>query len=204
MSLLRNIFGTSKNEIWAQIANDIGGEFKEGGFWDRGEISYRHGEWEIKLDTYTDDNEDSYTTYTRMRAPFVNKDKFYFGIYRTGFFSKAGKFFGMQDIEIGDKFFDDKFIIKSKNISKVKRLLAGDEIKTLIERQPNIHFKIEKLAGLFHSYYPEGVDALYFECDGELNDEQKIKDLFDLFSFTLERLVNIDSAYAHNPNSKFV
>ena len=31
----KSIFGPSKDEIWTQIATDIGGEFIEGGFWAR-------------------------------------------------------------------------------------------------------------------------------------------------------------------------
>ena len=33
MSKRKSIFGHSKDEIWGQIATDIGGEFIEGGFW---------------------------------------------------------------------------------------------------------------------------------------------------------------------------
>lgn len=31
MGILRSIFGPAKDEIWSQIARDIGGEFIEGG-----------------------------------------------------------------------------------------------------------------------------------------------------------------------------
>jgi len=90
MSLLKKIFGSSRKEIWAQIANDIGGEYKDVGFWKGDGISYFYGEWEIILDTYTtsdsDSNVNTSTTYTRMRAPFFNRDGFYFQVYRAGFF----------------------------------------------------------------------------------------------------------------------
>ena len=100
MGILRSFFGPSKNEIWSQIAGDIGGEFVEGGFWGKDVLVYKHGEWQILLDTYTvttsTGKTTSSTTYTRMRAPYVNKDGLYFKIYREGFFSSVGKFFGMQ------------------------------------------------------------------------------------------------------------
>jgi hypothetical protein len=56
-----------------------------------------------------------------MRAPFVNKDGLYFKIYRKGIFSSIGRFFGMQDLEIGDSFFDGNFIIKGNNPKQIKR-----------------------------------------------------------------------------------
>lgn len=203
MGILRELFGPSKSEIWSQIAYDIGARYQEGGFWDRAYISYVHREWEIILDTYKVSNGKSSTTYTRMRAPFVNRDGLYFKIYRSGFFSNIAKYFGMQDIEIGDEYFDNDFIIKGNNPNQIAALLAGDEIKQLIERNPRIHFEIRDDEGIFKKKYPEGVDVLYFQCVGVLKDEHQIKDLFDLFSLTIERLVDIDSAYGYDPHSQF-
>lgn len=39
MGILRSAFGPSKDEIWTQIATDIGGEFIEGGFWGNARLS---------------------------------------------------------------------------------------------------------------------------------------------------------------------
>ena len=124
MGVLKSIFGPSKDEIWSQIAGDVGGEFIDGGFWRKDVLVYKHGEWQILLDTYTVSTGNSSTTYTRMRAPFVNKDGLYFKIYREGLFSSIGKFFGMQDIQIWDPFFDEQFIIKGNSPEKVRRLRA--------------------------------------------------------------------------------
>jgi hypothetical protein len=74
MGLLRNIFGPSKDEIWSRIANDIGGDYVDGGFWGKDVLVYEHGDWQILLDTFTVRSNNSSTVYTRMRAPFFNKD----------------------------------------------------------------------------------------------------------------------------------
>ncbi len=129
MGLLRNVFGPSKDEIWSELSGDINGEFTDGGFWGKNLIRKTVGEWEITLDTYTTRSQNSSTTYTRMRAPFINKDGFDFNIYREGFFSPLGRLLGMQDIEIGDKFFDDSFVIKSNSSEKVKLLLQDEKLK---------------------------------------------------------------------------
>ena len=206
MGILKSVFGPSKHEIWSQIAGDIGGDFIEGGFWKKDVLVYRHGQWQILLDTYTvttsTGKTTSSTTYTRMRAPFVNKDGLYFKIYRHGFFSSIGKNFGLQDIEIGDPFFDDQFIIKGNNPDTIKRLLADDKIKLLIRNQPRIHFEIRDDEGWFGTAFPEGVDELYFQRVGVIKDTKLLKDLFDLFSRTLMRLVQIDSAYENDPQVK--
>ena len=195
----RSIFGSSKDEIWTQIAADIGGEFIEGGFWGKDVLIYRHGEWKILLDTYVVSTGTSSYSVTRMRAPFINKDDLYFKISREGFFSSIGKFFGMQDIEIGDPFFDKQFIIKGNNPEKIKLLLGDDRIKELCQTQPRIHLSIKDDEGWFGTDFPEGVDELYFECVGVIKETVLLKALFGLFCLILQRLVQIDSAYEDDP-----
>jgi len=199
MGLFSSLFGPSKKEIWSQIAYDIGGRYKDGGFWSRDHISYYHDEWEIVLDTYKRKQGNHSQTYTRMRAPFANRDGLYFKIYRKGFFSGVSKFFGMQDIEIGDEYFDKDFIIKGNSDYQIRKLLEGDDMKGLIERQHQVHFEIRDDEGIFRQTFPDGVDQLYFQSRGVMKDEEQIRDLFDLFSLTLERLVEIDSAYPDGP-----
>ncbi len=105
----------------------------------------------------------------------------------------------MQDIEIGDSFFDEQFIIKGNDPEKIKLLFADDRIKELCQRQPKIHLRIKDDEGRFGPDFPEGVDELYFECLGVIKETVLLKSLFALFCFILERLVQIDSAYEDDP-----
>lgn len=202
MGVLRTIFGPSRGEIWNQIAKDIGGRFEDGGVFGRDVLRYKSGEWEITLDSYAVSTGKSVMFFTRMRAPFVNKDGLYFKIYREGFFASMGKFFGMQDQEIGDPDFDDNFVIKGNNTEKLRLLLNDGRLKELIHVQPNICFQIRDDEGWFGANFPEGVDELHFRCHGVLKDENLLKNLFDMFCITLERLVQIDSAYENDPKVK--
>lgn len=199
MSILRAIFGPSKKEIWSQIADEIGGEIIAGGFWKKGGIRFQHGEWELVLDTYTVSNGKHSSTYTRLRAPFLNKDKLYFKIYREGLFSAMGRFFGLQDLVIGDDYFDKKFVIKGNNAEKIKTLLNDDRLKELIDMQPKISLEIRDDEGRFGTKFPAGVDLVTFQCGGVVKDKKRLKALFYLFALLLERLVQIDSAYENDP-----
>lgn len=203
MSIRRSIFGPSKDEIWRQISSDLAGEFVDGGFWEENAVTYNHGEWRIVLDTRT---ETTYTgatmmtmQYTRMRAPFINKDGLYFDISNEGFFSSIGKLLGMQDIVVGDQVFDDRFLIKGNSPEKIRLLLADERIRELIRKQPNIHLRIKDDEGMFGTDFPDGVDELHFECAGVIKETEVLKDLFELFCVILERLVQIDSAYEDDP-----
>ena len=200
MGILRNVFGPSKDEMWQQLSREIGADFVEGGLWRGSKVQGQVGEWTITLDTYTVSTGKSHVTYTRLRAPFVNKDGFRFTIYRQGFFSELGKYLGMQDIEVGFPEFDRGFIIKGNDEAKVRALFANPRIRQLIQAQPAIHLEIKDDEGWFGASFPEGVDELYFQVRGVIKDVGQLKALYDLFAETLNQLCHIGSAYEQDPH----
>lgn len=125
MDLLRGVFGPNQEEIWNQFAGEIGADFVNEGFWKGKKVVARFENWVVTLDTYTQSTGKTSTTYTRIRAPYINKDGFNFKIYKSGWFSDIGRTFGMQDVEIGYPEFDDKFIIKGNDESKLIELFSS-------------------------------------------------------------------------------
>ena len=160
MSFMRSLFGPSTEEIWRQLCAEIGAQYVEGGFWKGNKVRATHGPWTITLDTYTVSDGKTSVAYTRMRAPFVDPEGFRFTVYRRGVFSDIGKWLGMQDIEIGDEAFDEDFILKSNEETKLRELLGSTKIRELISQQPDIYFSIKDDEGAFVSNFPGGVDEL--------------------------------------------
>jgi hypothetical protein len=208
MGFLRKIFGPSKEEIWSQLSREIGADYRSGGFFREGKVVLSLRDWQITLDTYsvpitTGSSEtgtiQTYATYTRIRAPFVNPDGFRFNIYRKGVFSGIAKLLGTQDLEIGDSYFDDEFIIQSSSQDLVYRLLTSLEIRQLIQNQPDIHLEVKDDEGWFKKEFPEGVDELYFRTMGVVKDVERLKALFDLFAAVLDQLCRLGSGYEQNP-----
>lgn len=199
MGLLRQVFGPSKEEIWSQLSHEIGANHQESGFFKEGKVVLSHREWEIVLNTHAVHTGKSTIVYTRMRAPFVNRDGFHFNIYRIGAFSWIGKLFGVKDIEVGDAFFDEQFIIQGEPEALVNRLLSNVEVRQLIHSQPDIHFQVKDDEGWFRAKFPEGVDELFFEVVGIIKDKERLKNLFDLFTLVLDELCRFGSAYEDGP-----
>ncbi|QAT39873.1 hypothetical protein [Clostridium sp. JN-9] len=139
------IFGPSKKEIWQQLAEEIQDDYVNNGFWSGDRAEAHVYNWIVVLDTYTTSTGKSSITYTRMRAPFVNLDNFYFKIYKAGILSGLGKALGMEDINIGHKEFDDNFVIKSNNEEKVKQLFSNAGIRSLIQAQSQFNLEISGL-----------------------------------------------------------
>lgn len=196
MSLLRALFGPSKDEVWNQLAREIGGTLVDGG-WSGTKVQAQTGDWIVTLDTFTQSTGKNSTPYTRIRAPFVNRDGFRFTIYRSGVFTELGKFFGMQDVEIGDLFFDQAFVVQSIAEPKVRELFANPRIRELLLCLPAVYLTIRREDNwLWGPRYPEGVDVLYFHTTGVITDLGVLHSLYELFAEVLNHLCHLDTAYA--------
>lgn len=188
-----------KQNNWRHLCTKIGAELVEGGLLRGARVRARLGPWHVILDTFTVYDRYSSTTYTRMRAPYVSPDGFRFTICRKGFWSALGKMLGMQDIEVGDPDFDDAFIVKGSNECKVVELFADSNLRSLIMVQPDIRLTVKDDEGWFGTRFPQGVDELYFQATGVIEDIERLERLFALFAATLERLCQIGAAYKEDP-----
>jgi hypothetical protein len=198
MGFLRQVFGPSKKEIWQRLAQEIGAHYEEN-FWKGAKVQATYGEWTITLDTYVVNTGKHSHTYTRFRAPYVNQDGFQFGIYRKHFFHGLALWFGMQDVEVGHKDFDEAFVIQGNDVDKLRLLFGNEDIRQLIASQPAITLSVRGDQGWFSRIYPEGVDELYFQVGGIIRDVDRLKELFALFGLVLDQLCEMGSAYEKDP-----
>ena len=200
--LRRELFGTSREKIWRQLAAETGASFVDGGFWRGDKVEASHGEWRITLENVTYGK----TQATRLRAPYVNPDGFRFTVYRKEIFSELGKMLGMQDVDVGQPDFDRDFVIQGTDEAKLRRLFANARIRELIAAQPQIHFSVKEAPGiftrdLFADVQPENVNALEFLTVGIIRDKERLRLLFDLFAETLDELCRMGSAYKDAPGT---
>jgi hypothetical protein len=200
MSVLRNLFGPSKAEIWQQFCDRTGGTYIRDSFWKNGKAQAAHGQWIVTLDTIVIGK----VTYTRMRAPYVNPDGFTFTVYRKSVFTDLGKWLGMQDVMVGYPEFDEPFVIKGNDEHKLQRLFANRKIRDLISAQPEVRFSVVDDEKQFWGCrgFPKDVDELHFLIAGVIKDVDRLKLLYDLFSETLDELCRIGSAYENAPDVK--
>ncbi len=197
--MLRKIFGPSKKEVWRKLSEEVSGRFIEGPFLKADKVEVTHGEWTLTLDTYVVSTGKAAVVFTRMRAPYINPEGFRFTIYRHGIFSDIGKWFGMQDIEVGDPAFDDAFIIKGTQPSQAVSLFSDARLRSLISSLNNVYLEVKDDEGYFGTKFPEGVDELCFHVIGVIKDIDQLKLLFDVFAETLDQLCRIGAAYEKSP-----
>ena len=198
--ILRKLFGPSKEEVWNLLAQQIGAEFKRGEGWTgRSRVDANVGQWVVTLDTFTVSTGKSTITFTRMRAPFVNRDGFRFTITRSGIFSPVARVLGFQDVEVGDPDFDKAFVVKTNDQPRVRTLLADADLRAKLALQPSLTLSVLDDEGFFGAKFPEGVDELKFHAHGVIKDLVRLQNLFELFAATLHRLCHIGSAYEDDP-----
>ena len=199
MNTLRKLFGPSRAAIWRQLCTETGADYVQGGFWKGDKVQATHDEWTITLDTYVVSTGKVVMHFTRLRAPYVNPDRFRFTIYRRGLFSDIAKWLGMQDVVVGHEDFDRDFIIKGTEETKLRALFDNPRLRELIAAQPEIHLTVTDDEGFFGAGFPDDADELYFHVGGIIKDVERLKSLFELFAETLDQLCRIGSAYEEAP-----
>jgi len=182
------LFGPSVKEIWAQLAEEINGNYIEGSMFKPPRIEYKHKNWTLYLDLHKVSRGKSYVVYTRIRAPFINMSDFSFKLYRKGPFSNMGKSLGMQNIEIGYEVYDNEFITKSNNESLIKALLYNSSLRQLILQQSKLTIEIKEHEGMFGPKFADKENELSLEVYGKLKDIDVLKSLFELFTKLLDEL----------------
>ena len=131
----------SRRRAWSELAARTGLTFESGSFWGTPTVTgtYRG----LTLDTFTRSSGKSSTTYTRIVLFVNNQANLYLAMYEETIFSKIGKFFGTQDIQIGDDEFDRRFMIKGQPEEDVTRLLNDSTLRTKIMAARSLNIEVD-------------------------------------------------------------
>lgn len=194
MSIFRELFGPSRDEVWGKLAAELDGRHTPGGWFTGSKVEVDAGPWTVTLDTFTVSTGKSSTTYTRLRAPYRNPGGFRFNVSPENFLSGIGRFFGMEDLEIGAPEFDAAWVVQGSDPSRVRRLFSDPGIRTLLRGAGGVSFRVRGDEGWFSRRHPEGIDMLELTTLGVVKDEARLKLFFALFATTLDRLVELGDA----------
>lgn len=80
--------------------------------------------------------------YTSFSAYLYSRNNFRFAIHSQSFKDELGKFFGMQDLILGFKDFDEKFIVKSNDENKTSLIFADRKVRNTLQKIPDSTFGI--------------------------------------------------------------
>jgi hypothetical protein len=131
-----------------------------------------------------------------MKCDYISLDNFEFRMYEENVLSSISKAIGLQDIQIGDSEFDNKFMLKGSSEPRVKELLASAILKEQILLISEFHLNIRS----YTTWFPKNEDnawEIYYEEHGRLKDKKRITQLFTVFCLFIDRLEEIKSVKLH-------
>jgi hypothetical protein len=195
MSILDGFFGSKRDIVWQRLADEIGGNFFEGGLsLGESKVRARVDGWVVTLDTYRSEHH----TNTRIHAPYISADDFAFKLFRKGSFEDKHRRSGTA-LGSGVPEFDAAFVIESNAPEKVHQLFADEKIRQLLLKQREVHVHAHHDDGWFSKEFPNGMHELSLEIRGEIKDLARLKEIFGLFSEMLHQLCRIGTAIDRDP-----
>lgn len=195
MASLRARFADHENALWKKLSGEVGGKLTDKKGLRHGKAVAQVGSWVVTLDVHSEPGYRSEHLYTRLRASFVDPGGLRFALSHQTVFSNIGKLVGMQDIKIEHEPFDKMFLIQGSDPEKIRSLFDDDKLRTLVKIEPDIHLQVRDAGNWFEDYYPDNVDELVLEVQGEVSDMDRLKRLYDLFARVLDDLCRLSSAY---------
>lgn len=116
------------SSAWQKFADEHGLQVTSAGFFGGFQMKGGFRDESIQVETEqrrTGRNRTTYTVYTVELPPAVPMDLV---MYDESLFSKVGKFFGGEDIEVGRPEFDGAFIIKGSHPDEIREFLDRDVV----------------------------------------------------------------------------
>jgi hypothetical protein len=195
--IIQSFFSKDHESVWRQFASENNGSYLVGigHHYDSVEIEY--SDHQIIFDQYTlyqVVGKKSYRThYTRVRLEFKSKDDLQFRLTKQYVVDLIGKVFGAQDIQVGDKSFDRRFLIKGNDEFKVQILFSNEIVKQLILAHDDIHLQLMDKEGVFDEPIQEGNSMLYYLSETIVKNKGQLEALLKLYKTVIDQLSKLSS-----------
>lgn len=203
---------------WGKFSDAVGGTYKsrDNGSGHGMRVSVQDGPWRIVFTRFTVNQDPLYIHHTVITACFVAAGDLRFTIDRETALSRAAHLLGFSDIKIGDEAFDAAFSVKGNNAAKVVELLADTNLRRRLLAQPRVHLTVFDKEGLITRNFRtdadvifgdtrddtiklDGVSELYFHVPEDVEEQDRLADLYSIFTTLLRRLVDIGAAEEADP-----
>jgi hypothetical protein len=129
-------------EAWGRFAMNSGLILSQGGMFSSPRVTGDYKGFEYLLHTFSRGSGKSKTTYTGITMNFPKYIDCHLNVYQESFMSKIGKALGGQDIQIGDREFDEAFMIKSQTPEKIDKILTPDLRRNMLHGKHLINISV--------------------------------------------------------------
>jgi hypothetical protein len=124
---------------------------------------------------------------TTITAELLSAPDFRFALHRQNFTDEIGKFFGMEDVEIGFSEFDKKLIVKTNDKLRIRKVFSDEAVRKSFESLSDFTFGITNKDNGQHD---RNTPFLELVIESGITDPKRLRELYHAF-FSV--LVSLDS-----------
>lgn len=173
---------SKKRDFWKELSDEFDGIFNVKTTISRDlerltlQIPYKH---------YMIEFSESDTHPLKIESNLMANCDFEFMISFEDTLEKLLKVFGQQDIEVGDKSFDDRYLIKEKNTNFIRQILSEESVKTILLKNNVFSFGCN---------YEKKDDTLHLSSlvSRTINSKEELSELFKLFCMTIDKMKELN------------
>ncbi|MEI6846109.1 MAG: hypothetical protein WCK36_03570 [Candidatus Firestonebacteria bacterium] len=196
MATQKTRFSLIRNAAWERISKGVGNKLSDPDYLKERVLQLEIQDWVLTIDSYTS----SGILHTRFRAPFFNNERLNIKIFCKGKETNVMKFFDMQDIIVGDKQIDDKYIIQGNNKELLQGLFSKGLLRENLLKQEDILIQVKDDESWFKEAVKEPADELYVEVPYLIKNTQQLQLVYSIFADVLDFLCENASAYSAKAN----
>ncbi len=127
-------YGQATKDAWLWAAQELGLRLEEGGIFSGNKISgIIQGVGLVVVDTYSQSSGNTSTTYTRYVVRYERDLRMGMKLTKQGAMSGVVKMFGAQDVDVGDKVFDDQVMVKVNSRRGFQQFLTRERRRAITD-----------------------------------------------------------------------
>lgn len=198
-SRLSRLLQGPHEHVWKQFALDVGGEYIDDPSEREQSVAFRLSGLPVLLErdvTLVGTGKVFVPVVsTRLSVELPAVPAYRFSMTAAGFGSSVARWFGAQDIAVGESVFDDAFVLKGVDPAVVRELFADDELRALcvagftgrLQRRDDVVFGIDMTPGK---------DPFELTMPGLVDDLSLLHRSCDVFSRVLARFPDVGTGGA--------
>lgn len=173
---IASIFKMNSEFDWSDFSREVNGEHTV--LFGEERVVFSIEGQVVVFDNYTHfvstGNRSHEKQYSRIQIEFVPNTPFKLKIVRQDILESIAKFFGAQDIRIGNEVFDKRYMIQS-NDENIAMLLLDDSICQFVLQQSFLRFEITDGKCLFDEEPAAGKYLVYLISEGRIQSDESLR-----------------------------
>ena len=195
--MFSSAFNKYDQTVWQQFSLENDGKFIVGQFdkLDAVAIIYRsHNVIFDRYILYQVVGERSFDTeFTRIRLECKTPNDLRFRLTTQSIVDAISKLFAAQDVQIGDRDFDRRFLVKGNDEFTIQRIFSDHNLRRLMLEQSDVVLHLLDSEGVFNEPIGKGNAMLYFISEAVVRKKEQLDSLLKMFKTLVDQLTKTNS-----------